>query len=88
MITYTQRLQNDEWEAAPNDNDFSVTWEGFQFTVVTDGLNTVKELICHGDENEVLRHIYMLEPDDDLSTVVFRETGCDFDIKETEVYFV
>jgi hypothetical protein len=69
-------------------NRYQLAWEGFQFTVVTDGLNTVKELICHGDENDVLRNMYMLKPDDDLSTVVFRETGCDFDLKETKVYFV
>jgi len=74
-------------ESNIEDNQYQLTWEGFQFTVVTDGINRVDELICHSDANEVLRHMYMVQPDDDLSTAVFRETGCDFDIKETEVCF-
>ncbi len=70
-----------------SDNEYRVVWEGFPFTVITDGVNTVKELLCHGDYDEFLRHTYMLNSDDDLSTVIYRETGCDFDFKETEVCF-
>lgn len=87
MTTYATRLNPDaEWEPAPNDNEYSVTWEGFQFTAITDGMSHVLELICHGCENEFLQHVYMVRSDDDLSTAVYRATGCDFN-EETEVYF-
>lgn len=87
MKIYATRLHPDnDWEPEPNDNSHDVSWEGFEFEVITDGINTVKELICNSSADEFLQHVYMVRSDDDLSTAIYRATGCDFD-SETEVYF-
>ena len=57
--------------------DTEVEWMGMYFTAyVNDG--AVTKLVCHSEPEEFVQKVYMVEPDCDLSSAVFRKTKCDF----------